>query len=221
MRKFAAILLFTSFTAHAELSIEPGISFFNLNQDNIWYQAEFPHDIDLHVPSIRVSYSFPVKDYKIRVGYWYLGKPKSAALASASDEDHSWPLSHWYGTGTNAGYTFGIDTETKQVGGFKVHWEPGIYWYKPRWREVIPDWRPCRDCPTQLVDVSHFPRRQVTPIITLVAEKGPLGITATYLHDVEASKDAWPAVYAPPTRSGTFRRYVKGMMNVGIRYSFN
>ena len=157
----------------------------------------------------------------IRVGYWYLGKTKSQALASASDDDHSWPLSHWYGEGNNTGFTFGMDTPKKQFAGLSWHLEPGVYWYRPRWREVIPDWRPCKTCTSQLVDVSHFPRRQVTPMVTLVAEKGNLGLTATYLHDVEASKDAWPAIYAPPTKAFGPRRYIKGMLNVGLRYSFN
>ena len=221
MRKLALALLLVATQASAELSVEPGISFFTKNDVEAWYQNEFPHDLRLQVPSIRISYAHPIGDYKFRVGYWYLGKTKSAALASASDEDHSWPLSHWYGEGTNAGYTVGFDTPARKFGGFSVHTEYGIYWFRPRWHEVIPDWRPCKTCAGQLVDVSHFPRRQVTPIIGMVAEKGPLGLTATYLHDVEASKDAVPAIYAPPTKEFGWRRYIKGMMNFGLRYSFN
>ena len=143
-----------------EVSVGIGASKFT-SSDGIWYQDEFPHSLRLTSFSAKIQYEKTISEkFALNGGYLYLGKTSSDAEASASDADHSWPLSHWYGYGDVKGaYLHG-----KYTLGSGIYLQGGGYLYKATWHEYIPDWRPCATCDTMYVEVSHKPKWKLAPI---------------------------------------------------------
>lgn len=170
------------------LQIALGASQFTTGPDGVWYQKEFEH----HIETRSAAGAIGINGDNWRLGYQYLGRVTSSALASASDADHGWPLSHWYGHGS--------------VDGFYAAWVPkyveiGAYAYRARWSMHIPDWRHCATCASQDLTVTHKPQWDITPYIGL--HYGPLAIT--YRKNIEAKGDQWPAVFAGPVWSAELR----------------
>lgn len=94
-------------TARPEVGV--GVSYFEKQEDGNWYQEPFPYDLDMTSGSASIGAVFKISERDfVRLGYAYLGKVKSEAIATASDENYAeckhdtsqcWPLSHWYGKG--------------------------------------------------------------------------------------------------------------------------
>lgn len=170
------------------LQIALGASHFTTGPDGVWYQSEFAHTI--HTESATAAIGLSGDNW--RAGYQYLGRVTSTALASASDSDHNWPLSHFDGHG--------------YVDGLYAAWVPrwieiGAYAYRARWQEHIPDWRHCADCAPVDLTVTHRPTWDITPYVGV--HYGPVAIT--YRHDIRARSDAWPAVYSGPVWTAELR----------------
>lgn len=157
---FLAALGISNISMADEISLGVGASQFT-SSNGIWYQEEFPHALKLTSPSIKLQYEKSLGNgLSINGGYLYLGKTSSEAEASASDADHSWPLSHWTGYGD----VKGAYLQGKYTLGSGVYLQGGGLLYKATWHEYIPDWRPCAACDTQYVEVSHKPKWKLAPI---------------------------------------------------------
>jgi hypothetical protein len=169
-----ALLLSSSANA-VEFSAGLGGSKFS-TKDGIWYQSEFDHTINANSKSamLRADYSIDDK-YSLGAGYLYLGKVSIDAKASASDSDHSWPLSHWIGYGDVKGVF--LTGKRRWESGWFI--EGGAYAYRPTWQEYIPDWRACATCETKPVSVAHVPHTKLSPIYGGGYRHGPFTIEAT------------------------------------------
>jgi len=201
-RLLGIVLLLVSLQANAlDFSIGAGVSQFTAD-NGTWYQEEFPHKLNLTSSAFIAKIEQSINDkYAINAGYLYLGKTSSDALASASDADHSWPLSNWIGYGDVKG--FFLQGKRKFSNGIFI--EGGTYYYKATWQEYISDWRACADCATQYVEVSHVPKWKLAPIYGLGYQKDnwSVALQQTWVDADEGSVEGtnFPAVYKKYTTS--------------------
>lgn len=206
---FAAVLYLAS-SAAATWEASVGITRFDSQPNGIWYQqgATTPYKLDLTSPAISIGVTDRFAGgLRWRVGAMHLGKARSTAIATASDADYAtracggnpcWPLSHWHGEGSVSGLYAALNPEHR-LGPVTLVGEIGLMLYRPTWIMTIPDWRPCRDCPPQYLQVVHHPRWQpgltagigvrLSNRLTVMLNR----VTAT------ASGDEWPAIYKHAT----------------------
>lgn len=217
-----ALIALPSLADRPQLELGLGITHAT-HQDNMtWWQEEFPHKLRMNSPSVSVGLKQVVAENVLgferaygRVGYEYLGRFSSSALATASDEDYGacryhtetcWPLSHWYGVGTVQGLYATLQPEI-DMQGYSIFFEGGMSLYRSSWRVSIPDWRPTREGPVQSLTATHATRWEATYILGLGVRSGALSAAYT-VRRAEATGDLFPAIYR-----GTAK-------NLSLRYSF-
>ncbi len=193
------------------------------HQDNMtWWQEEFPHSLRMNSPSASVGIKWPLATSVLgfermygRLGYEYLGKFRSTALATASDQDYGacryaletcWPLSHWHGVGAVQGLYATVQPEI-DMGGYSIFFEGGVSAYWSTWKVDIPDWRPTREGPVQSLTATHKARWQTTYILGLGVRRNAWSLAYT-LRRAEATGDLFPAIYHDKAH------------NVSMRYLF-
>ena len=138
-----------------ELEIGVGVSQHDKPPNGLWYQEEFDHKINNTSPTFNIG----VKHKNWTLGYKYLGKFSSTALASASDENYLnwqqgteeiWPLSTFNGKGKVDGIYLNY---RHYVGNFFV--VGGVWYHRVKWKVSIPDWIPSREAEPLLLEVSE------------------------------------------------------------------
>lgn len=223
MKKLLLIFLtLLSISAFAEVEIGVGVTHFQHADNGTWWQEEFAHDLTMNSPSFSIGIKNKLKENVLgfervnyRVGYEYLGRAKSYALASASDEDYwgcryhtetCWPLSHWYGVGDVQGLYATVQPEI-DMGKYSIFFEGGISAYYSRWKVDIPDWRPTREGPVISITAQHKAIWQYTYIVGLGVRSGPWSVAYT-VRRAEALGDEFPAIYSHQAH------------NLSLRYSF-
>lgn len=197
-----------SMAAAWEASI--GVTRFDAQPNGIWYQQgpTTPYKLDLtsHMLAIGATDRF-ANGLRWRAGAMYLGKARSTAVATASDEDYAtlacggnpcWPLSNWHGEGSVAGLYATLNPE-RRIGPVTLVGEIGLTLYRPTWTMTIPDWRGCRECPPQYLQVVHKPRLQpglIAGIGLRLNDRLTIMLNRT---TATASHDEWPAIYKHAT----------------------
>lgn len=179
--KYLLLLLFAfcSFAFGGEVTVLVGESTFTVQNDGIWYQKAFSYELNNHSGSFGIRYDSPVTNtWSYSIGYMYLGKVSSLALATGIDGNHNEYLgynpvtrscndgpcgyiSQWEGHGDVQGI---FSSLVKNVGdwGFEI----GLYLYKPTWEVHIPNWvGECRGCAPIDVTVQHAAHWQVGPML--------------------------------------------------------
>lgn len=139
-------------TARPEVGV--GMSYFEKQEDGNWYQEPFPYDLDMTSISGSIGAVFKISERDfVRLGFNYLGKVQSEAIATASDENYAeckhdtskcWPLSHWYGKGHTKQFYLTYDRYYRLLGVVVVV-EGGVVMNKVDWQVEVPDWLPTRD----------------------------------------------------------------------------
>lgn len=217
----AALLL--SPLCAAEVELGTGLTRFGSAPNGTWYQEEFDHKLQLDSPSLSVGVRYKLADnlvvidrINLRAGYEYLGRVKSSALATASDEDYAtcrydtstcWPLSHWYGVGDVQGLYVTLQPEIDIGGGYALFAEAGVSLYRSAWQVDIPDWRPTREGPEQSITAVHKTRWERTSVVGVGVRHGAWSLAYTQ-RNARATGDEFPAAY-----EGTAH-------NVSLRYAF-
>lgn len=214
---FGFILMFVFSIAQASgFELIGGYSQLGKGPNGTWYQEPFEHEVELRSPSGGIGFRWDENyDGYWRAGYLYLGRARSRAVATASDENYNpnnpptycngrcWDMSHWYGHGTVQGVFVG-KVFTQKLGRVKLSSELGGYLYLPTWTMTIPDWKACELCGPQYLQVKHKNIPYLTPYVSLGVEN----VFFSYYPWIQAQGDKWPGVY-------------KGAAwNVEIRYSF-
>lgn len=211
MRQLLAGLIVLCATA-AQAQIAPevsiGVTQYGKAIDGRWYQAPFPHTLDLRSASAAVGLRYetgrqvgPFDSLAIRAGYEYTGKASSDAEATASDANYAacsagrepcWPMSHWHGRGDVQGFYLTLQPGMRDGVGFFV--EAGVYLYRPRWSVDIPDWIGTPDDKPHLVHVTHSPKWQVSPVLGFGLRRGAWAIAYT-IRRISADGDDYPAIF--------------------------
>ena len=198
MRKllFAALLSVTP-SAHAELVAGIGTSVFAKAGNGTWFQNEYLHELNMRSTSATLRYDFGDNS----IGYMYVGKVTSSALAKASDQAYNmgkpYPLSQWYGSGD----TQGLFASHRFTSG---NWYAtlGLMAYRSTWEVDIPDWRPCVDWQTQCyvadtprpLHVQHKTVWRTYPMAGAGYQNGKWAAELNVL-PADAQGDEFPAVY--------------------------
>lgn len=216
MYKFIFILLFIPIPSLAAIEIEVGQTSFMPQQDGVWYQNQFPHDLDLSSPSFSIGFTDKFNPWlRWHTGYSYLGKVTTYALAVPSDDlyfqhganaDEYIPVAHWYGEGYVQQLYFTLAPEAK-ISNFILAFEGGFTLYRPSWEIYIPDLRYCNECPYETWHQKHDPQLQLgrTFGVSIKYKKTSLVFRLT---SVAAEGDQWPAIYDGNAK------------NISIRYEF-
>ena len=222
-RLFWALILWPLLSAAApQVEIGLGVTHAT-HQDNMtWWQEEFPHTLKMNSPSASIGIKVPLATSVLgferingRIGYEFLGRFKSDALATASDVNYGacrydtskcWPLSHWHGSGSVQGLYAVLQPEI-DMAGYSIFFEGGASAYYSTWKVDIPDWRPTADGPVQSLTATHKAKWQATYIVGLGVRRGPVSLSYT-LRRAEASGDLFPAIYCHTAQ------------NLSLRYAF-
>jgi hypothetical protein len=141
-----------------------GVTYFEKQDDGNWYQESFPYNLDMTSISGSIGFAFRISERDfVRLGFNYLGKVESEALATASDENYAecknetskcWPLSHWYGRGHTKQIYLTYDRSYRLLGVVVVV-EAGAVLNKVDWQVDIPDWIPARDATPRYIVAKH------------------------------------------------------------------
>ena len=198
------LIALLSFPVEAfDIELSGGYSKLGKGPNGTWYQEPFPYDVELKSISGSVGTIFNKQDGNYwRAGYMYLGRGRSRAVATASDENYApnnpptycngncWDMSHWYGHGTVQGLylsrVFGLNTK-----GIKIDTEAGAYLYFATWTMTIPDWKACELCGPQYLQVQHKTVPYLTPFFSVGIEN----IWVSYFPWIQAQGDKYPAIY--------------------------
>lgn len=211
-----ATMSLTAYSAYAfdySYELSGGWSKLGKGPNGTWYQEPFPHKIELQSPSMSFGIIYNKdEDSYWRSGYTYLGRGRSAAVATASDDNYApdkpptycngpcWDMSHWYGRGVVQGLYTGYVKYTR-VYGVKVEGEVGAFVYAATWTQTIPDWKRCEACAPEYLQVKHKTMPYATPYVAIGVEN----VWVTYYHRIQAQGDKWPAVYRGPTIKVEYR----------------
>jgi hypothetical protein len=222
MKRVLALLLLLPTLASAGLELGVGITHATHADNGTWYQEEFGHHLMMNSPSLSIGWKSIAKEnilgferVYVRGGYEYLGRFRSDALATASDQNYGacrytitncWPLSHWHGSGVVQGMYATVQPEI-DMSGYSIFFEGGASLYRASWKVDIPDWRPAEAGPVQSLTALHATRWQSTYVVGLGVRKGPVGLSYT-LRKAEATGDLFPAIYCHTAS------------NLSLRYSF-
>lgn len=159
------LALLFSMAAHAESWFEfeaaTGESFFQTQGDGTWYQARFPHTLDLAFGAVEAGFTGDLIErdrwmLSWHIDYAYLGHPSSNAIATPSDANYSrtsvtgcngpcWPLADFVGHGNINGIILSLEPKLK-VGNWRFGVEAGPFLYFPTWSETVYNWVPCETC---------------------------------------------------------------------------
>ena len=210
----AFCVLFISYQAQGfDVELSGGYSKLGKGPNGTWYQDPFPSEIELTSLSGSIGTIFNKSDRDYwRTGYMYLGRGRSRAVATASDENYApnkpptycngncWDMSHWYGHGTVQGIylskVFGF-----RPNNIKLELEAGAYMYFATWTMTIPDWKACELCGPQYLQVKHKTVPYLTPYVSFGVEN----IWVSYFPLVQAQGDKWPAVYRGAALKAEYR----------------
>ena len=210
MKKLLLVLLtFFSTLVHSEVEVGVGVSSFTKNSNGFWYQDGFDHTLKMNYPNISIGGNWSVHpNLNVRLGYQYLGKVTSTALASASDENYAqwqqgkekiWPLSRWNGSGDVQGLYLTLNPSYR-YGPYVFQGEVGGWLYRPTWEVDIPDWIANPEDTPHHVYVSHKTRAQYSMIYGFGVSRDNWTLSYTY-RQATASGDEYPAVYSGPVRT--------------------
>lgn len=199
----AALLLhaWSTFANAGEVVVAGGVTFHNSQPDGTWYQGAFDHTLKTDVPAVSVKWFTDSRDgWQYGVGYTFLGKVTSTAIATASDANYNtttnscngacWPLSHWYGTG----YVHGLTLTAKKTFSNHLFLEGGLFVNQPKWSVHIPDWIACETCVPQDVTATHNAKVQYTPTVSAGYDFGKWFMQVS-IHQTAALGDEFPAIY--------------------------
>jgi hypothetical protein len=188
-----------------DIQVGMGVTEFGHHGDGVWYQQAFPHDLSTRAQSLSIG----LADRKYRIGIEALGTVKTVAVATPSDADYNanhgaatWPLAHWYGTGSVTGlYASRVWTQ-----GY-ISAELGLYAYRPTWSVTIPDWHECKECAPHYVKVTHKTQYSITPYVGIGMTSGNTQVMVT-ARQTQTRGDEWTAYYSGVS------------YNASIRYTF-
>lgn len=141
--KLLLLLLLLPFSSFAFFEFDTGITNYQKSQVGTWWQQEYPHSWSFTPVSYSLKYWKDLNGFSIGGGYVNLGTVSMDAEAISVDsapQPNSFPTSHWHGTGSVQGITFGIRKQVQSVFG-----EGGIFLNRPSWHEDIPDYVWCKD----------------------------------------------------------------------------
>lgn len=222
MRSALFVVALIPTIAFAEVELGTGLTHFTRAENGIWYQEGFPYRLQMDSPSLSVGVRHKIADnlviidrINLRGGYEFLGRVKSTAVATASDEDYAtcshdtstcWPTSHWYGVGDVQGLYLTLQPEI-DIGDYSLFAEAGVSFYRSSWRVDIPDWRPTREGPERYLTATHQTRWERTNILGVGIRRGAWSLAYTQ-RKARATGDEFPAVYEGKAR------------NISIRFAF-
>ena len=103
-----ALALFAASNAHAvDYSLSVGATHSDLPPSGIWWEKEYPNNLDHNVPSFSLRADQRLGDCGIGLGYQYIGHFQSTAMAVGSDAAYwahtTYPLATWQGNQVNQG----------------------------------------------------------------------------------------------------------------------
>lgn len=209
MNKLIAIALLVPSIASAQVVAGLGVSVFAKAGNGTWFQNEYPHELDMRSPSATLRYDMD----NFSVGYMYVGKVTSHALAKASDAAYAanspYPLSTWHGSGD----TQGLFASHRQRWTDNFYTTLGLMAYRSTWEVDIPDWVPATDAATLIpgtprpLHVQHRTVWRTYPMLGVGYQSGRMAVELSLL-PADAQGDEFPAVY----------RSVAG--NVSVLYEF-
>jgi hypothetical protein len=143
----AALLILPSIALATDFGIGVGYSKYNQNEDGIWYQEPYRHDIQTKDMSLTLEVRYSVRDYlDLKFGYSHLGDIKSDALAAGDDKFYD-PVRHacvgkcwdkpsrWIGSGNVQGFYLLASPKYKHI-----FLDVGYWAYQANFDMVIPDW---------------------------------------------------------------------------------
>jgi len=178
-----------------DLELSIGITKFQQQTNGIWYQEGFDHSLKLKSASYSAKiFSHPsANGWQVGVGYTYVGKAASEAVATASDANYDpikkacvgpcWPLSHWYGAGTVQGVS--LLARKNFESGWYV--EGGLMASRATYSVNIPDWIACATCATQNVTATQPVKTLFDPTVAIGYRRGPwaasLSVVPTHMTD--------------------------------------
>jgi hypothetical protein len=120
-----------------------------LASSGTWWQKEYAHSLPHDVPSATIRYDTDMgggSGLKVGIGYTYIGRFKSQAVAVPSDNAYTlglpYPTSHWYGNEEIQGL---FVAARKDFGAWYIEAGPMITW--TNWTMHVPDWYDCVDSP--------------------------------------------------------------------------
>jgi hypothetical protein len=210
----AALVAAFSTTAQAvDIELSGGYSKLTKGDNGTWYQDPFPSTIKLGSLSGSIGIRFNKENNNYwRAGYTYFGQSTSEAVATASDENYNpnnpptycngecWDMSHWYGHGVVQGLyvskVFGF-----QPYGREIDLEAGLFVYNASWTMTIPDWKHCKDCKPEYLQVKRKNIPSVTPFFSV----GIDNVFLSYYARVQANGGGWPAVFHGPAYKLEYR----------------
>jgi hypothetical protein len=199
----ALTLCFSTVSFAGNIEVSVGVTQFTQQTNGFWYQEGFPHKLQLTSPAASVKYYTDIDSGRLQlgVGYHFLGKAKSSALATASDENYNsnthacngpcWPMSHWYGSGSIHGVSASVRMYDKSLSWFI---EGGVMASRATWSVYIPDLLNCATCTPYPFTATHTPRIAIDPMLAIGYTKGnwvmQLSIVPTH-----APGDQYPAIF--------------------------
>jgi hypothetical protein len=143
-----------------------GESFFQTQGDNTWYQARFPHTLNLLFGAFEVGFTGPITPWlSWHADYAYLGHPSSDATATPSDLNYNpksvtgcngqcWPMSRFIGHGNLNGIILSMEPHY-DIGHWRFGVEAGPMLYFPTWSETVYNWRPAIDSAPSTIRVHN------------------------------------------------------------------
>jgi hypothetical protein len=206
MKKLITILLFmvAGYCGAGEVTASIGVTHFNSQHNGIWYQKGLPHTLKLTSASYGLEWmsGSQIDDWQFGVAYTYVGKAKSHALATPSDDNYDnkankcigecWPLAKFNTEGTVQGLSFVARRNFN-----KWFIEGGLMLEKPTNDVVVDDWYCCLDQAStgrHRLNVRHNSKIIPLPQASIGYREGNYSIKFN-VFPTSATGDEWQAVF--------------------------
>lgn len=197
-----AIFLGCSATAHADsisdyvhFEIGAGISKYNAQGDNVWYQQGMPHSLGLSAPVLSAGFTGPVYTREKWGVDWHadyvsLGHVSSDCDCTPMDQNYSTathkklnlynvPDAQFVGNGNAQGVALTLEPYFR-YSGWRIGVEGGVFIYRPAWDVTVYDWSPGPGVAPSTIS-AHTPRSLQTGKVAGISI-GRGNFTVAYQH---------------------------------------